>query len=195
MADWAMVALTAAYVIATILICYFNYRSAKASKEQAEEMKRQYDAENRPYITAELIYERKSFYGLRFTNYGRRIANHVSIQFEQGFIDSIIEPTFKSLLEKQKGRECIIGIGQHYDLFFGTNEFRDNPNKAPLAVHIVYSNGEKTYTDDLYIDFDTYATFFSVNSDTDVLLKEMKAQAKELKRISESLTSIASKFK
>lgn len=121
MVDWAMVALTAVYVIATIFICYFNYRSAKASKEQVEEMRRQYDAENRPYITVELIYERRAYYGLRFTNHGKRIANHVSIQFEQGFIDCITEPGFKSLLEKQKSRECIIGIGQHYDLFFETN--------------------------------------------------------------------------
>lgn len=193
MSDWAMVALTTVYVIATILICYFNYRSAKVSKEQAEEMHRQYDAENRPYITAELIYERKSFYGLRFTNHGRRIANHVSIQLEQGFLDSIIEPTFKSLLEKQKGRECIIGIGQHYDLFFGTNKFRNNSDKAPIAVHLAYSNGEKTYSDDLHIDFDTYATFFSVNSDTDEMLKEMKTQAEELRGINEALTFIASK--
>lgn len=192
MADWVMVSLTAVYVIATIVICYFNYRSAKASKEQAEEMRRQYDAENRPYITTELIYERKCFYGLRFTNHGRKTANHVSIQFESRFIDSI-EPSYKSLLEKQKGRECIIGIGQHYDLFFGTNKLRGNPDKAPLVVHIAYSNGEKTYSDDLYIDLDNYATFFSVNNDTDDLLNEMKAQAKELKGINEALTLIASK--
>lgn len=192
MTDWAMVALTAVYVVATILICFFNYRSAKASKEQAEEMKRQYEAENRPYITAELIYERKAFYGLRFTNHGKQIANHVSIQFEPSFLDSITEPAFKSLLEKQKGRKCIIGIGQHYDLFFGTNKFLDNPNKLPLCGQIVYSNGEKSYTDDIHIDLDTYATFFSVNSDTDDPVKEIKTQAIELKRIREVLMRIAS---
>ena len=68
MADWAMVVLTAIYVLATILICYFNYRSTKASREQAAEMRRQYEEENRPYITVELIYERKAIYGLRFSN-------------------------------------------------------------------------------------------------------------------------------
>ncbi len=59
MVDKLMVALTAVYVVATILICYFNYRSANASREQAAEMRRQYDAENRPYITTELIYEKQ----------------------------------------------------------------------------------------------------------------------------------------
>ena len=67
MADWAMVVLTGIYVIATIFICRFNYGATQASKEQAAEMRRQYDEDNRPYITVELIYERRAFFGLRFS--------------------------------------------------------------------------------------------------------------------------------
>ena len=59
MTDWAMVVLTAIYVLATILICYYNYGATKASRDQAAEMRRQYEEDNRPYITVELIYERK----------------------------------------------------------------------------------------------------------------------------------------
>ena len=62
-----MVVLTAIYVLATILICYYNYGATKASRDQAAEMRRQYEEDNRPYITVELIYERKAFYGLRFS--------------------------------------------------------------------------------------------------------------------------------
>ena len=83
MTDWAMVVLTAIYVLATILICYYNYGATKASRDQAAEMRRQYEEDNRPYITVELIYERKAFYGLRFSNHGKRLANHVRIQFDQ----------------------------------------------------------------------------------------------------------------
>lgn len=32
MTDWIMIAITAVYVIATIFICIFNYRSAKATR-------------------------------------------------------------------------------------------------------------------------------------------------------------------
>ena len=56
MTDWAMVVLTAIYVLATILICYYNYGATKASRDQAAEMRRQYEEDNRPYITVELIY-------------------------------------------------------------------------------------------------------------------------------------------
>lgn len=66
MTDWAMVVLTAIYVLATILICYYNYGATKASRDQAAEMRRQYEEDNRPYITVELIYERKVFYGCVF---------------------------------------------------------------------------------------------------------------------------------
>ncbi len=51
MTDWVMVVLTAIYVLATILICYYNYGATKASRDQAAEMRRQYEEDNRPYIT------------------------------------------------------------------------------------------------------------------------------------------------
>ena len=36
MTDWIMVVITAIYVIATIVICYFNGKSAKAAKIQTD---------------------------------------------------------------------------------------------------------------------------------------------------------------
>lgn len=190
MADWAMVVLTAIYVLATIFICYFNYGSTKASREQAAEMRRQYEEENRPYITVELIYERKAFYGLRFSNHGKRLADHVRIQLDQAFVDSLNEPSFRATLERTKGKECIIGIGQHYDLYFGTNKFRENTEKSALSGQVTYQDGSRTYTEAFSIDFDSYATFFSVNSAADDFVKEMRAQTKELKGIKEALQQL-----
>lgn len=43
MTDWLMVIITFVYVIATIFICVFNYRSAQAAKEQIELSKVQYE--------------------------------------------------------------------------------------------------------------------------------------------------------
>jgi uncharacterized membrane protein len=42
--------LTLVYVIATIFICFFNYKSARASRKQTEESERQFKATNRPRI-------------------------------------------------------------------------------------------------------------------------------------------------
>lgn len=166
-ADWVMVIITAIYVIATIFICWANIKSANASKSQLDEMKRQYDETYCPNINVELIYERKAFYGLRFVNHGMVTANRVKIVFSSDFIDSIQEENMKSILQKQGDKECIIGIGQHYKLFFGTNNYRKNPNKIPAKGYIIYYGNNKEYRSDFYIDLENYATFYSVNGEHD----------------------------
>lgn len=66
--DWIMVGITAVYVIATIFISVANIRSAKATREQLAESKRQYDdkrsLEVMPYIQVESIDERLFDYRL-----------------------------------------------------------------------------------------------------------------------------------
>ena len=47
MTDWLMVIITAVYVVATIAICYFNAKSAKAARDQLEESKQQYEKSSR----------------------------------------------------------------------------------------------------------------------------------------------------
>lgn len=60
-ADWAMVIVTAIYVIATIVICFYNGRSAKASRDQIAESQRQFEEskrlENMPFLQLEIPIE------------------------------------------------------------------------------------------------------------------------------------------
>lgn len=60
MTDWLMVIITFVYVIATIFICVFNYRSAKAAKEQIELSKLQYADDTRLKLMPCLFVERIS---------------------------------------------------------------------------------------------------------------------------------------
>lgn len=54
--DWLMLSITAIYVIATVFICVFNGRSARATYKQIEESQRQFEErkrlEYRPYFDA-----------------------------------------------------------------------------------------------------------------------------------------------
>lgn len=186
-----MVALTGIYVVATIFISVFNYRTAKATKEQITEIKRQYETENRPYITTEFVYLRRAFYVLRFTNHGKRIATHVKILFDQAFLDSILEPSFRGMLENQKGRECIIGIEKQHELFIGSNKYTNNPHKIPISGQVVYSDGDNNYTNEFCIDAGKYSTFFSINTDTDDILAALKSQTEQLKKIGNILESVS----
>lgn len=183
-----MIALTSVYVLATIVICYFSYCAAKASKEQTKELQQQFLAENRPIITTEVIFERRRYYGLRLTNHGRRVAKHVIIEFDSKFINSIIEPAFQQIVKEQNEKECIIGIGQHYDLFFGTSKFRNRPQKAPILFRIKYSDADHTFEEEVNIDFTKYATFYSTESDADDIKLEMKKMTHELKKINTTLS-------
>lgn len=140
--------ITVIYVVATIFICWANIKSAKASKIQLEEMRRQYAEENRPNVEVEFLYEKRVFYGLRFINHGKCTAQHVQIKLDAAFIDSITERDFFDLLNKHNGKECIIGVDQHYDLFFGTNKYRNNSNKVAATGTICYQGNGNIYQSD-----------------------------------------------
>lgn len=182
--------ITVIYVVATILICWANIKSAKASKVQLEEMRRQYAEENRPNIEVEFLYEKRTFYGLRFINHGKCTAQHVQIKLDASFIESITERKFSDLLSKCNGKECIIGVGQHYDLFFGTNDYRENPNKVAATGTIYYESNGTTYQSVFSVNLEQYATIFSVNSEQEDLLKRIKEQTSELKGIKQAIQGL-----
>lgn len=186
--DWMMVIITFLYVIATVFICHYNSKSAKATQAQLDEMRKQFEEENRPYITVEFIYEKRAFYGVRFSNHGKRIASNVSISFDQPFIDSIHETNFRNILDGGVGKTCVIGISQHHTLYFGTNKYRKQSDKPPLSGTVTYMCGATTYQEPFYIDVENYATICSLNSETEDILRTMKEQNVELARICNILT-------
>lgn len=182
-----MVVITAIYVLATILICRANIKSAAATREQVKEMKRQYEEEHRPYISYQFIFERRTSYGMRFTNHGRRVANHVHINFTQDFLDSIEDSQVTDRLGTLREKEFTLGIEQSYDIFFGGSEFRENPNKKPIIGEISYQDSETLYSEPFEIDFDNYAPIFTVNSLSEDLHEDMKKQIAELAKIAKTV--------
>ena len=187
--DWLMVIITLVYVIATIFICWANIKSAKASKEELAEMKRQYAEENRPHIEVVFCYERRTWYIVRFINHGKLTAQHVKILLDEGFISSLPEQAFKDTLLKQREKECIIGVGQHYDLYIASNELRGNPNMKPVMGKILYQDESSKYESDIYIDLENYATFFSSTSD-DPMVKELKNIKKEIEGLKRAIVAL-----
>ena len=185
--EWIMVIITRIYVIATIIICWANIKSANASKEQLEEMQKQYAETNRPLIELEFQYSRRTWYIARFVNHGNLTAQRVKISLDQAFIDSVPEEPFRNELERIKGKECIIGVGQHYDLFIGGNKLRGNPNMTPLTGTIKYEAQGKEYESDLFVDLEHYMTFFSATTDEEDLLKSMNKISDQLKGIRQTL--------
>lgn len=184
--NWVMVIITGVYVVATIAICVANFKSAKASKMQLEVMKKQYEEENRPYVEVELHYERHLIYSLRFVNHGKQTAQRFRVDFNHEFTESLPEPSFRRNIEKQKGKECIIGVGQHYDLFIGSNKLREITSWVPIKGRITYQSNGNLYESDIFIDLENYMTFFSINEDN----REHKEWMDVLRENNKTLTQI-----
>ncbi len=190
--DWIMVIITGVYVIATALICFFNYRSAKATREQVIEIKKQYEEENRAFITYEILYENRTYFGIRFTNYGKRVARHIRIEFKKEFIDSINEPQFAPDLTNLKEKELVLGIGQSYHVYFGSNRIRKNPHLAPLEGTFHYEDDKTSYDESFIVNIENYATMFSSKGDIERLTETINKQTNELQEIKHELRQISS---
>jgi len=188
--DWLMVIITAVYVIATIAIWIANNKTAKASKLQLEEMKRQFAEDNRPKIEMEFCFEKRTWFYIKFVNNGRLTAQHVKIELSQDFIDSIDEDSFKSVLNKINGKECIIGVGQHYNLYIGSNKLKDNHNIKPVNGFITYESNGKVYKDTIFLDLEQYMTFFSSNTEEETMIKSIKGIERSLASINNRLNSM-----
>ena len=192
--DWLMIIITAVYVAATVAIWIANNKSAKASKEQLAEMKRQYAEENRPIIEMEFCYLRRTWYVLRFVNHGKVTAQHVKIDFSQEFINSLPNEDFRNTLKNMKGKECVIGVNQHYDLYIASNELRGNPNMKPVRGIITYKSRGKEYNEDLFLDLEQYMTFFSSTTNEEDMLKTVKAIEKDISDLKKVLKERSTGF-
>lgn len=138
---------------------------------------------NRPQIELEFHFVQKTWYIARFVNHGNLTAQHVVINIDQSFIDSLPEQPIQDQLNRIKGKECIIGVGQYYDLFVGSNKLRGNLNMKPLTGSIEYESQGKKYKSDLFVDLEHYMTFFSTTTDEEELLKSVRTIGNELNGI------------
>ena len=179
--DWLMVGITFVYVIATVFICKFNYKSAKASKDQLEEMKEQYQKNDRPIIEAEFLYIDRTFFGIRFVNHGKHTAQNVHIELSDDFISSIDELGVSEIIRLQKDKRCVIGVDQHYDLLFGSyDRYKNLEEKPPAKGTIVYEYNNNEYTNEFFFDFENYMTIFSVGGKNEDLLQQLASVAGQL---------------
>lgn len=132
--DWLMVFITAVYVIATILICISNQKSAKAASEAVDESKKQFEKSIelqkqynydsvRPAVSIDFA---SSFYGEAFSG-SISITNH-------GLGPAII----KELIFKKNNREYLNTNG--YCTLYDLVCFRLSEEQEELAVKEIFNH-------------------------------------------------------
>ena len=186
--DWLMVIITTIYVIATVFICVFNAKSATAAREQTQQMQLQFLQTNRPIVTVEIVYLKRTYWVLRFTNHGVMTAFNTRIDLAKSFIDSLPEEKFRQIVEKEVGKVRTIGVNQHYDIYFGGDDFRDSCIAESIVGRVSYRGTQDAiFAEDFRIELSDYATFYSVSSELEDIKDALIEQKKELSKISSSL--------
>ena len=183
MTDWLMVIITAVYVVATIFICIYNGKSAKAAREQLAESQRQFNESNRPNMSCQYILVNRLFCGIRFYNYGNKPAFNVKFKINQAFLDMINDPKnqIKEGFSQLTESEYFFGINQSYDFFFSDISFFKN-QKKPFVVEITYSCDGKDYSNVITIDFSKQLPVYSFNDPTLDALKKISSNISDINR-------------
>lgn len=181
MTDWLMVIITAIYVVATIIICYFNGKSAKAAKMQTDEMIRQYNIANRPNVTIYFDIIRSGLMCFIIENEGNKAAHNVSIKINKEFINGIDEGREREQLEKLATAKLYLASRQKIYICLGGQLQFSQIAKNVAEIDIAYDE----YSEHTTIDLNQYGMFLVYTSpieDASQNLKKMKEEDEKFHR-------------
>lgn len=166
--EWLLVGITAIYVIATILICIFNYRSAKAIREQVLEQKRQFDEVNRPNIDISIEIVRKAIVCLKIENTGKRLAKNVKLEINDDFINQLKSINERNTLKILSDSAFFLGIEQKWYIDICLSEELNKLNNAIMSINIFYEDCKhQVYNESAIIDLNQYSWALMYNSPLD----------------------------
>ena len=183
--DWLMVIITTIYVIATILICVYNGKSAKAAQEQTktakkqiEEMLKQYNDSNRPIVTLRFAVIRGGLLCFIVENVGPKVATNVNVRFGEAFINNLPEEYDRNNLNSISKAHFLLSSKQKQYIMFGAQPQLRTIGKEIAIIDISY-NGE--YHEHLEIDLLQYGSMLSYSSELDDIAKSIDKLEKENK--------------
>lgn len=190
MTDWIMIGITSVYVVATILICIFNYRSAKATKEQVSESIRQFKESNRAFVTITFEIIRSGLAVLHIQNHGKQIAKDVHIQVSQAFMRNMTDLSDRKNLETLSNSTFSLGIGQSWYCLIGSHLQLKQMSKEILHLNFSYSDYFNIYHESTDIDLKQYFWSLIYDSPIEDTYKEMKKIPEDLESINKSINNL-----
>lgn len=194
--------LTLVYVVATILICVFNYNSAKATRKQTEESKRQYGASNRPNIIPCFTMIEGAMFCLTFKNIGNECAKQLKIQINSEWIECFN----KALKQKKMPGDLIKSLENNFfivpndEIKFvlmipgdGTSMYNElSQEKIKINLSYYRNDLSEEFKEDFELDLISMAGMILDKSD---YIRKMEKQEKVLKDISKNITQLTNATK
>lgn len=170
MTDWLMLIITAIYVVATIVICYFNGKSASAAKKQTEEMIRQYNLANRPYVTIHFDIIRSGLLCFVVENEGTSPAHNVNVQINKEFINGIDSNEEKERLGEFSNSKLYLASKQKIYILLGGQPSFNKLSENVAKIDIQYDE----YKEHTTIDLKQYGMLLIYNSPIEDISQHIK---------------------
>ena len=178
MTDWLMVIITAVYVVATIVICVFNGKSAKASKEQTEtarqqidEMIRQYNELNRPFVIIRFEVIRSGLLCFVVENIGTVAAKDVTIKLNDEFLDNLEKENEQTGLREISESTLFLASHQKFYILLGGQPHFSNIASVTAKFDVLY-NGK--YNEHTEIDLWQYRYMLTYSSELEDISQHLK---------------------
>ena len=186
--DWLMVGITIVYVVATIIICAANIKSAKATREQLAESKRQFNEENRAFVTVTFDIIRGGLAVLCIENHGKQIANNVEVRISPKFVDNMSDDGNKALVKELCQSSFTLGIGRRWYACLGSRIELGRLSQVPLNVDISYSDNHGEHKESTSIDLKQYLWAIIYDSSAEDAKQELAKMAKTMQSIEKKLS-------
>jgi len=185
MTDWIMILLTGVYVIATIVICMFNWKVVTVSKKQVEEVKRQMDISilqfneiHRPQIDVKFLVNNN---GLKFSinNIGALPAYYVNINICDNFLNNLDEIMNKQEMESRLNEindvRLYMAVGQEVIFEIGPkSNFKDIAKEKAVLLITYEAKENKKYEEKIEIDMSQYGSALLDISEGEQLIAVIK---------------------
>lgn len=181
--DWLMVIITFVYVVATVFICWANIKSAKATRDQLAESKRQFDEENRAFVTVTFDIVRSGLAVLCIENHGKQVANNVEIRISSEFVENISDDGSKERIKDLCKSSFALGIGRRWYACLGSHLELGVLSKVPLSIDISYSDGQGQHTETTTIELKQYLWSMIYDSAAEDTRKELAKIAKTMQTL------------
>ena len=185
--EWVMVIITGIYVIATIFICWAHIKSANATKDQLAESKRQFDEENRAYVTVTFDIIRSGIAALCVENHGKQVANNVEVRVSSEFVENMNDGSDKEMIKKLCEASFILGIGRKWYTCLGSHLELGQLSQVPLTVDISYSDNTGEHKEKVVIDLKQYLWTIIYDSSAEDTAQELKKMTKSIQKIEKTI--------
>lgn len=155
-ANWSLVGLTAIYVVATIFICLANRRAAAASKEQTDEMRRQFAESSRARVIVR--FDKRSVIDrcVVLKNIGFHDAVDVTVSVDDAFLNDLNNVCPENRLSIISKSKIHIASQQEFWVFLGFAPKMDAMQSQIAKITVSYKDGSQSYIESTAIDFSQY---------------------------------------